>query len=111
VAEWYGSGAAEISHAAEVDERQRMPLCEHSAHVVAEAVYAVRRECAVSLSDILLRRVPVALGACWSDECSRTAAQRIGQIMEWGVSRIAREREWFEEERAGFLRRVETVAL
>jgi hypothetical protein len=30
--------------------------------------------------------------------------------MGWSLSRIAREREAFEEERAGFLKRVEAVA-
>ena len=110
MAEWHGAGAAEIAHAAALDERLREPLCEHSPHLVAEAAAAVHRECAVTLADILLRRVPLALGACWSEQCSRTAARRIGDVLGWGLSRIAREREQFEEERAGFLRRVESVA-
>jgi glycerol-3-phosphate dehydrogenase len=109
LAEWHGAGTAEIAHAAAMDERLREPLCEHSPHIVAEAVAAVRRECSVTLADILLRRVPVALGACWSDQCSRTAARRIGDVMGWSLSRIAREREAFEEERAGFLKRIEVV--
>jgi len=110
LAEWHGAGAAEIAHAAAIDERLRQPLCEHSPHIVAEAVAAVRRECAVTLADILLRRVPLALGACWSEECSRLAARRIGYALGWSLSRITREREAFEEERAMFLRRVEAVA-
>jgi glycerol-3-phosphate dehydrogenase len=69
----------------------------------------VRRGCAVTLADILLRRVPVALGACWAERCSRTAAHRIGDALGWTLSRIAREREAFEEERAGFWKRVEAV--
>jgi len=110
LAEWHGPHAAEIAHAAALDERLREPLCEHSLHLVAEAVAAVQRECAVTLADILLRRVPVALGVCWSNQCSRTAARRIGDVMGWSLSRIARERDGFEEERATFLRRVEAVA-
>lgn len=111
LAEWHGAGAAEIAHAAALDERQRAPLCEHSPHTVAEAVFAVRRECAVTLADILLRRVPVALGACWSDECSRMAAQRIGEVLGWTSSRTGRERESFEQERGQFLRRAELLAI
>ena len=110
LAEWHGAGAAEIAHAAAMDERLREPLCEHSLHIVAEAAAAVRRECAVTLADILLRRVPVALGGCWSEQCGHTAARRIGDALGWSLSRIARERETFEEERAGFLKRVEAVA-
>jgi glycerol-3-phosphate dehydrogenase len=74
-------------------------------------VAAVRQECAVTLADILLRRVPVALGACWTDQCSGAAAARIGDVLGWSPSRIAREREAFEEERAGFWKRAEAVAL
>ena len=32
----------------------------------------------MTLGDVLLRRVPVALGGCWSPTCSREAAARIG---------------------------------
>jgi len=110
LAEWHGPRAAEIVQAASRDERLQATLCEHSPHIVAEAIAAVRQECAVTLADILLRRVPVALGPCWSDECSRKAAWRIGDALGWGFTRIAREREAFEEERAGFFRHVEAVA-
>ena len=110
LAEWHAAAAAEIAQAAAKDERLRVPLCDHSPHIAGEAVAAVRRECAVTLADILLRRVPVALGACWSDECSRLAARRIGDVLGWSLSRIARERESFEQERAGFLKHVEAVA-
>jgi glycerol-3-phosphate dehydrogenase len=111
LAEWHGAGAAEIAHAATLDERLREPLCEHTPHIVAEAMAAVRRECAVTLADILLRRVPVALGACWTDQCSRVAARRIGDVLGWSLSRIACEREACEEERAGFWKPAEAVAL
>ncbi len=56
----------------------RAPLCSHTEHIVAEAVDAVANEYAATLGDILLRRVPVAWGACWSSTCSRQAASRIG---------------------------------
>ena len=80
LAEWHGAGAAEIVQAASRDERMQATLCDHTPHILAEAVAAVRRECALTLADILLRRVPVALGACWSEECSRKAAWRIGDV-------------------------------
>jgi hypothetical protein len=66
----------------------------------------VRHEFAVSLADVLLRRVPVALGACWSEDCTRTAACRIGEALRWPEARINMEIEDFEVERARFLYRV-----
>ena len=103
IAEWHGRHALAIAHAASLDERLREPLCPHSCHLVAEAVEAVAHESAVTLGDILLRRVPVALGACWSEECSREAAPKIGRALGWDQSRISIELERLEEERDKFL--------
>jgi glycerol-3-phosphate dehydrogenase len=103
IAEWHGRHALAIAHAASLDERLREPLCRHSCHLVAEAVEAVAHEFAVTLGDILLRRVPVALGACWSEECSREAAEKIGRALGWDQSRIYMELLRLEEERAQFL--------
>ncbi len=66
---------------------------------------AYRRECAVTLGDVLLRRVPVALGACWSESCSREAALRIGAVLGWDQQALGSNLESFEMERAGFLKR------
>jgi glycerol-3-phosphate dehydrogenase len=103
IAQWHGARAADIAGIATAAPMLRAPLCDHSEHPVAEAVHAVRMECAVSLADILLRRVPVALGACWDETCTRTAAQRVGKAFGWDDLHIGREVEAFEEERAAFL--------
>jgi glycerol-3-phosphate dehydrogenase len=100
---WFGPQSLGIAELAKNDERMRAPLCAHSNHIVAEAVHAVRAEAAVTLGDVLLRRVPVALSGCWDDECSDVAAQRIGEVLGWSESRIGLEREAFEAEREGFL--------
>ena len=103
IAEWHGRHALAIAHAASLDERLREPICPHSCHLVAEAVEAVAHESAVTLGDILLRRVPVALGACWSEECSREAAHKIGGALGWDQSRVYMELLRLEEERELFL--------
>jgi glycerol-3-phosphate dehydrogenase len=100
IAEWHGRHALAIAHAASLDERLREPLCQHSCHLVAEAV---AHESAVTLGDILLRRVPVALGACWSEDCSREAAAKIGSALGWDQSRVHLELSRLEEERTQFL--------
>jgi len=83
----------------------RAPICPHTSHIVAEVVEAYRKECAVTLGDVLLRRVPVALGACWSESCSREAALRIGAVLGWDEQTMGSNLESFEMERAAFLRR------
>jgi glycerol-3-phosphate dehydrogenase len=66
-------------------------------------VEAVTHEQAITLGDILLRRVPVALGACWSEPCSQEAATKIGAALGWDQARLHLELERFEEERYLFL--------
>jgi glycerol-3-phosphate dehydrogenase len=105
IVEWHGQRALEISHMAQRSAELRAPLCSHTEHIVAEAVDAFTAECAVTLGDVLLRRVPVALGACWSPACSREAAARIGAAMGWNDSQCAGELEAFEIERSTFLRK------
>jgi glycerol-3-phosphate dehydrogenase len=105
IVEWHGKRALDISNMARRSPDLRAPLCSHSEHIVAEAVDAFAGECAATLGDVLLRRVPVALGACWSPTCSREAAARIGAVMGWDESQSAAQLEAFEIERASFLRK------
>jgi glycerol-3-phosphate dehydrogenase len=86
-----------------VSAELRAPICPHTSHIVAEVIEAYRKEYAVTLGDALLRRVPVALGACWSESCSREAALRIGAVMGWSEQDLGANLESFETERAAFL--------
>jgi glycerol-3-phosphate dehydrogenase len=105
IVEWYGKRASTVARKARDSAEMSTPLCPHTQHIVAEALHAFSNECAATLADVLLRRVPVALGACWSSSCSREAAARIGAVMGWSDERVALELEAFESERAGFLRK------
>jgi len=104
--EWHGKRAADIARTALVSAELRAPICPHTSHVVAEVVEAYRREFAITLGDVLLRRVPVALGACWSESCSREAALRIGAVLGWKEQAMGANLEAFEMERSAFLRPV-----
>ena len=103
--EWHGRSAQTIAEMARGSSELRASLCPHTNHIVAEAVYALQRECAETLADILLRRVPVALGACWSQECSREAAQRLAAFAGWDQIQMEKQLEEFEAEFAGFLQK------
>jgi len=47
----------------------------------------------------------VALGACWSESCSREAALRIGAVLGWNEQALGSNLESFEMERSAFLKR------
>lgn len=103
LAEWHGRCALRIARAAVAEPELRGPLCEHSPHLVAEAVAAIHCQQAATLADVLLRRVPVALGGCWSEQCTRQAAQRIGKVLGWHDQETQAQVESCEEERSRFL--------
>jgi len=110
IMEWHGPRAMDIARMAMVSADLRAPICPHSSHIVAEVVEAYRKEFAVTLGDVLLRRVPVALGACWSESCSREAALRVGAVMGWNQQTLGANLESFEMERTAFLKRPSRTA-
>lgn len=103
IAEWHGRRTLAIAQMARSNPALRAPLCPHSEHIVAEAVDAVHNEYAVTLADVLLRRVPVALGKCWSAECSEIAAARVASALGWTKPEVQQELGNFEAERSAFL--------
>ena len=103
IATTFNGAAASIFSLAAKDDSFRQTICPHTKHLVAEAVYAITNEYAATLGDVLLRRVPVALGPCWSQECARTAAHRIGKALGWNEAKIGAELNAFEEEFGSFM--------
>jgi glycerol-3-phosphate dehydrogenase len=103
IAQWHGAEALCVVRLAASDPVWREPICQHSQHIMAEVAQALRYEKAVTLADALLRRVPVAMGACWSEECSQQAGERVGRAFGWSRKRIGEELERFEGERIAFL--------
>jgi glycerol-3-phosphate dehydrogenase len=103
IAEWYGPKSLEVAQFARRGAAMRLALCPHTQHIVAEAAHAYQNEYAITLGDVLLRRVPVALGPCWSEECSRTAAGRIAAALEWPETQMKSELQSFESERSSFM--------
>ena len=110
IAEWHGARAMDIARMARSSAEMHTPLCPHTNHIVAEAANAYRSECAVTLGDVLLRRVPVALGPCWSETCSREAALRIAAVTGWSEEETGAHLEALEMERAAFLRKPRSSA-
>lgn len=106
IVEWFGKRSLAIARRARSSAEMRAALCPHTTHIVAEVVDAFENECAATLADALLRRVPVALGACWSGFCSRNAAEAVATALGWDERRTRTEAETLDTEREAFLQRV-----
>lgn len=103
VAQWHGRHAMCIVQAAMRDPMMRRNIVDGQPQIIAQAVEAATYEHAVTLGDILLRRVPMALSQEWSEEHTRQAAARIAPALAWNEHRMREEIEGFDEERSRFL--------
>lgn len=103
IAEWHGKRTLSIVQSARSNPILRASLCPHTEHIVGEAVEAFQHEYAVKLSDVLLRRVPVALGPCWSPQCGEIAAAKIASAMGWSTTEMNSQLESFQSERQAFV--------
>ncbi len=103
IARWHGRHAMCVVHSASRDLLLRVPIVEGHPQLVAQVAEAVAYEHAVTLADILLRRVPIALNQDWNEDSTQQAAARIAPALRWSERRIKEEVEAFEEERRRFL--------
>jgi glycerol-3-phosphate dehydrogenase len=78
---------------------------------LTRAVHAVRHEFAVTLGDVLLRRLPVALSATWSESNTRDAAQQMGRALSWSDLEIEKRIEDFVAEKDAFLIKPSCITL
>ena len=70
---------------------------------VTRAVHAFQHEFAVTLGDVLLRRVPVALSSNWTADDTRTAARQISHALGWSDFEVTQRIEDFAAEKSAFL--------
>jgi glycerol-3-phosphate dehydrogenase len=103
VARWHGRRAMCIVQNAMHDPVLRTAIVDARPQLVAQAVEAVAYEHALTLADILLRRVPMALDQDWDEHSTVQAASRIAPALNWSERRMKQEIEAFEEERSRFL--------
>jgi len=58
-------------------------LCAHSRDIAAQLVHAVREEWAITLGDVLLRRITLGLGPCQGLHCLDEVARIVGEALGW----------------------------
>ncbi|HEY6399874.1 MAG TPA: glycerol-3-phosphate dehydrogenase/oxidase, partial [Blastocatellia bacterium] len=84
----YGPDCRRLIELTHEDERLRIPLVEGLPHILAEVVYAVRYEMALTLADVMVRRTRLAMLA-------GTEALKSAAIV---ADSMARELGWSEEQ-------------
>lgn len=79
----HGSAAPVLRELAAGIEGGAAPLCPHRPFLVVEAAHALRHQAAVTLADLLLRRLSHSLGPCLQEDCLRTAHELFLRERRW----------------------------
>jgi glycerol-3-phosphate dehydrogenase len=87
----YADGAAEIVRVMHARPELGKRLAPDSETVGAEVVHVIRKECAVRLSDILVRRTAAGSAESPSADTIQNAARLAGAELGWDEPRISAE--------------------
>lgn len=91
IVETYGSRAAEVLRPLVQEPGLGRRLCEASPDLLVQIRYAVDRELAVTLKDLLFRRLAAGTGPCQGRDCARLAAEVMARYARWDEARRERE--------------------
>lgn len=87
----YGRRAAEVRALIDADASLGTPICEHNPEALAQVAYAVEREDAATLGDVLLRRLPCGWSACHALDGAERAALVMATRLGWDEARVVAE--------------------
>lgn len=94
----YGARRHEVEALIAADASLAQPICEHNPEVLGQVAYAVEREHAVTLGDVLLRRLPVGWSKCHALGGAERVAAVMGARLGWDADRCASEVDAYAEE-------------
>ncbi len=89
--ETYGSRAGDVLAPSSADPTLARRLCDRSPDIAAQVKYAVDRESAVTLRDLLFRRLAAGTGPCQGRDCAPRAADLMSRFAGWDDRRRERE--------------------
>jgi glycerol-3-phosphate dehydrogenase len=79
----YGPRRAEVQALVDADASLGARICEHNPELLAQVAYAVEREHAVTLADVLLRRLPIGWSKCHALDGAERAARVMAARLAW----------------------------
>jgi glycerol-3-phosphate dehydrogenase len=98
--ELYGSASWEVLARVERERALSERVCPHHPDIAAQIVYALEREHAVRLGDILLRRTTIGWSRCLGLTCAPIAVRLMSAVLGWDEHRAQEEIAAYREELA-----------
>jgi glycerol-3-phosphate dehydrogenase len=96
----YGRRRDEAQAHIDVAPERAARICEHNPEVLGQVSYAVEREGALTLADVLLRRLPCGWSACHALDGAEGAARVMARSLGWDDARAGEEVAAYERELA-----------
>jgi glycerol-3-phosphate dehydrogenase len=106
----YGARRGEFGEFAGRQPELQAPICEHNPETLAQVGYAVERERAMTLGDVLLRRLPCGWSACHALDGAGRVAETMAERLGWSAERVKGEIVAYEREVGETLVRVDAIA-
>ena len=87
----YGATSSHVLGLAQKDGRGKQALCPHSRDILAQVWHAVNEECALTVSDFLLRRSACGLNHCQGLDAVETVAAEMSALLGWNPEERQRQ--------------------
>ncbi|WP_303674388.1 glycerol-3-phosphate dehydrogenase/oxidase [Vampirovibrio chlorellavorus] len=87
----YGSGYDQVLSLLSENEAWKQPLCSAGLDIRAQVIFAIRKQMACTVSDVMLRRIGCAFNADAGMQSVQQVAQDMATELGWGFSRIEQE--------------------
>jgi glycerol-3-phosphate dehydrogenase len=94
----YGGRRGEVEALIASDAALGERICGHNPEVLAQVAYAVERELAATLGDVLLRRLPVGWSRCHALDGAAGVARVMAARLRWDDARVRTEVAAYEAE-------------
>ncbi len=105
----YGPRRTEVQALIDADPALGERICQHNPEVLAQVAYAVEREEAVTVADVLLRRLPAGWSKCHALDGAERVARVMASRLGWDEGRMACEVGAYERELRATLVPVEAI--
>jgi glycerol-3-phosphate dehydrogenase len=100
LADLYGSRFPQVLELVRRNKRSGQPICHHCPDILAQVEHSVKEEGARTVSDFLLRRSAIGLGACQGLDAVETVAQEMGRLLKWSQAEQQRQVEVYRAQAA-----------
>jgi len=94
----YGVRVHKLVELMESDSHLSERFCPTNPDVEAEVILSIKEEFALSVSDFLMRRVPISFSNCRGLDCIDKVASIMGKLLNWDERKIAKEITDYERE-------------